>query len=113
MTEYPFERAAMNNDPVPKGLNGAEQILYHGLCLIYARLHMGALDREQAKAEKFKLVQFYESIVFDCQMWERTAKMWADVSVLVQEYRENPTRRAVNRILERLYGVRMEGMPND
>ena len=48
---YPFERAAMQNDPMPEGLTGAEQILYQGLALLYSRYRSGQLSREQGETQ--------------------------------------------------------------
>ena len=47
---YPFERAAMQNDPMPEGLTGAEQILYQGLALLYSRYRSGQLSREKRRS---------------------------------------------------------------
>ncbi|MCD8127862.1 MAG: hypothetical protein LUD82_10675 [Clostridiales bacterium] len=57
MKEFPFERAAMQNDPMPEGLTGAEQVLYQGLALVYARYHAGDIDRQTAQKEKLALMK--------------------------------------------------------
>lgn len=106
--EYPFERAAMRGDPMPEGLTGAEQILFSGLSLLYARVHMKLMDRDAAKREKVKLVQFYESIRFDCDLWKRMTLLWKELEGPMTRYQQSRTLEQADRCMEILYGVKMQ-----
>ncbi|MCD8160931.1 MAG: hypothetical protein LUE61_07105 [Clostridiales bacterium] len=108
MKEFPFERAAMQNDPMPEGLTGAEQVLYQGLALVYARYHAGDIDRPTAQKEKLALMKTYDSIVFDCQLWARTAKLWGKLEGPLQRFRQKPTVETAKQAMELLYGVKMD-----
>lgn len=105
MKEFAFERAAMRGDPMPDGLTGAEQLLFQGLSLLYARLHMGAIDRDMARREKVKLVQQYENAAFDYALWARTAALWKTLEAPMAAFREKSSVENAKRCMELLYGV--------
>lgn len=60
MTELPYEREAMQNNPMPDGLTLLDQLMYQNLALLYYRYHCGAITREQAKTAKGKLLFSYD-----------------------------------------------------
>lgn len=94
---YPFERAAMQNDPMPEGLTGAEQILYQGLALLYRRYRSGQLSREQGRREKAQLVRRFEQQQFQCKTWEQMAKRWSALEPCVSRFRAAKTEQeAIN-----------------
>lgn len=108
---YPFERAAMQNDPMPEGLTGAEQILYQGLALLYSRYRSGQLSREQGRREKAQLVRRFEQQQFQCKTWEQMAKRWSALEPCVSRFRAAKTEQeaiqAARAVIETIYGVPM------
>ncbi len=54
--ELPYERQAMQAQPMPEGLSLEDQLMYQALSILYARYKRHELTREQATAEKGKLV---------------------------------------------------------
>lgn len=108
---YPFERAAMQNDPMPEGLTGAEQILYQGLALLYSRYRSGQLSREQGRREKAQLVRRFEQQQFQCKTWEQMAKRWSALEPCVSRFRvaktEQEAIKAARAVIETIYGVPM------
>jgi hypothetical protein len=105
--EFSFEKQAIKGEPLPAGLSGAEQVLYHGLRLLYAQYRMGIISRTQAKAEKFQLVQLYEKIDFDCKAWEASVGVWKRLEGAVARYRASKTTENADKCLEAIYGVPM------
>ncbi|MBW7573897.1 hypothetical protein [Caproiciproducens faecalis] len=65
MTLEEIERHAMRNDPLPTGLNQAEQLLFLSFRCMYKSYRSGTVDREQAQAEKRELIRAYE----ESQRW--------------------------------------------
>lgn len=59
MKEFPYERAAMNNDPMPDGLDHIDMAMYQALASLYWRYHAGGISRDNAKIEKGKLMHKY------------------------------------------------------
>lgn len=103
MTEYPFERQAMRGEPMPEGLSGADEILYQGLALLYARYQMGGISKENAHAEKLRLIRFHDSIRSDCALWEKHRTMWKELEGAHAAYRQHQTTQAADRCFEILY----------
>lgn len=105
MKEFPFERAAMNNDPMPHGLNNAEQALFQGLSALYGRLRLGLIDRTSAKREKAAMVRQYNAMEADARRCEQTAALWKDMEGLIARYQAEKTLEHADQCLERLYGI--------
>ena len=56
MTEFEFERDAMNGKPLPKGLDIADSCLYVALKNLYAMYRNKMISRKDATEEKQRLV---------------------------------------------------------
>lgn len=104
MPEIPFERAAAANEPMPEGLNGAEQILYQALALLYQRYRSGYIDAGYAKREKKELLMAYEAAKFDLSMWEQGRRKLESIVGPVADYWREPTLTKANRIIDLIYG---------
>lgn len=96
----------MRGDPMPQGLDFAEQILYQGLALLYERYHLGHMDKETARKEKWALIESYERIRFDAQLWASHRTMWTEVAGVMADYRKNKTIENADRCFDTLYGLK-------
>ena len=61
MTEFAFEREAMQGKPLPKGLDIADSCLYVALKNLYAMYRNKLISRKDAKEEKTQRV--YQQLV--------------------------------------------------
>lgn len=57
--QYAWEAQAKRNAPMPDGLKQSEQLAYQALALLTARYRLGAVDAEQAKAERRQIDKQY------------------------------------------------------
>ena len=57
--EFTFERAAMNDEDMPRGLDIADACFYTSLRLIYKAYHNGLIDREAGTGLKKPLTRAY------------------------------------------------------
>ena len=100
-----LERQASQNAPMPKGLSGAEQMLYQGLCYLYARHRAGDINPETGKAEKAELMERYEEGRRQEEIWERQQRRWADLAGPAAEFRKTKSTEAAQRMHDILYGL--------
>lgn len=95
----PYEKQAQRGDPMPDGLEYPDQVLYQSLSLLYARYRIKAITREQAHAEKIKLLDEYEAYKRNWSM----ADEWCEIIRLTElaraEYRKNRTLENADHII--------------
>lgn len=72
-TEFPFERAAMNDEDMPHGLDIADACFYTALRIIYKAYHDGAIDRKTGTELKKQLTRAYVSDKSEVEFLERSA----------------------------------------
>lgn len=102
---FPFEDDAKKNAPIPKGLTGAEQVLYQGLALLYQRYQQGYLSNADAKREKAELIKQYEKLAFDERLWCSSRRMWTALAGASAEFRKHPTIEGGKKCLDIVYGI--------
>nr|DAJ48874.1 MAG TPA: hypothetical protein [Caudoviricetes sp.] len=71
--EFPFERAAMNNEDMPYGLDIADACFYTALRIIYKAYHNGVIDRKTGVELKNQLSRAYISDKSEVELLERSA----------------------------------------
>ena len=109
MKDIWFERAAMDNEPMPDNLGLPDQMLYQGLAWLYARYHAKQISRERGQQEKQKLVisrdrlaRESESVMRMSQYYAETYKTLAQSSI---KYAKERTIEAADAMYEALYSV--------
>lgn len=106
MNEIPFERQAALGEPMPQGLDAAQQMLYQGLRLLYARHREDDVDAETGKQEKAEMLRAYEAAKADLDLWEAQRKRWVDLAGPAAEFRKHPNLESAWKIHKILYGFR-------
>ena len=108
MEELSFERAAMKGEELPAGLKLTEQKAFYCLRLLYSDYHAEKITREQAAAEKQKIIfQMQEEIKTD-EMNIRISQLWKRIETAAGQYADNPSIEAAERFYAAVYGL-----PND
>lgn len=104
----PFEREAMNGDPLPDGLSIEDQSMYLALRNLYSAHRQKLIDREQAGIEKRKLFVEYSRRKKLSEAAERnnahTVSMWRDMEGLVSAYRKNRTLEIADKLADATQG---------
>lgn len=77
-----IELTAGRNEPMPEGLNAAEQLLYLSLRMLYIQHALGKLDIEQARKEKTRIIKEYETNALMFKCWEESKARERKLSVL-------------------------------
>ena len=107
--ELTYERAAMHNEPMPEGLELADQLCYQALALLYARYHSGKITREQGEKEarliRRKREENIKSNEFGEKCRESAVNLWRNIEGAVMDYQKNRTTESADRLLIAIYGV--------
>lgn len=105
-----LERMAARNEPMPQGLDVAQQMLYQGLRLLYARHREDDVDAETGEQEKAELLRAYEEAKANLELWEAQRKRWVDLAGPAAEFRKAKNNKAAVeaawKMHEVLYGIR-------
>lgn len=93
--EFPRERQAMRGDPMPDGLELADQMAYTAMRNIYAAYRDKRLTREQAASEKQKIRREYERMkkaeAFQTKLTKYHVNQIMATSPAMCAVRKNPT----------------------
>lgn len=84
-----IEKAAATAGPMPDLLNGAEQLLFQSLRLMYIQHALGKLDVEQARIEKTKLIKEFEINTLKLRSWEEAHQRINKLSVVTPELKKS------------------------
>lgn len=106
MKLYPYERAAINGEPMPRGLSMADQLMFHGLTLIYRKLQNGVTNRAEARAEKAQLEIAIGALSADLDAAARSAAMWKRLEGAHTAYMKNKTIENADRCFAIIYGLK-------
>ena len=99
------ESEAMNGNPLPKGLDVPDQIMYLNLRNLYASLRAGTIDRQTAMNDKRELLHQYEIYQFNFQNCERWTRIWHDTEQARCDYRKHPSIENADKLLELIDGI--------
>lgn len=109
----PYERAAMNGDELPGGLEYPDQVLYLCLRSLYNQVRRGIVTRETAILEKKKLLDEYRVYKFNDEMGKQWTAQIKKTELARAAYRKERTLENADRLLiaieGREYGVSTRG----
>lgn len=112
MKDIWFERAAMDNEPMPDNLSLPDQMLYQGLAWLYARYHARQISREQGQVEKQKLVVARDRLAREHESIIQFSKYYADVYMALAQassaYAKERTLEHADAMYEALYHIAPE-----
>ena len=80
MAPEQIEIHAMHNDPLPDGLELPEQLLFLAFCWLHQSARAGQLTREQAHAEKTKLLDQFADWMQMCRIYRDTCRMRVELA---------------------------------
>lgn len=92
---FPYEKQAMNREPIPDGLDWLDQKMYLSLRNLYADVQNGTISRDTGILDKKKLAASYqkerENESFN-QKWVRhTTQLWKGIESAQNLYRTSKT----------------------
>ena len=106
MTEFTFEREAMQGNPLPQGLDIADSCLYVALKNLYAMYQNKLISRKDATEEKRRLVYNWTTDKAKLDFLNRDAETLRDkIGAASEEYKNNPCVETADKLYAAFYNL--------
>lgn len=104
--EFPFERMAMQGEPLPKDLDIADSCLYVALKNLYAMYRNKLISRKDATEEKQRLVYNWTTDKSKIEVLNRENEaLRKKIGDLSDAYRDNPSIETADALYAALYNL--------
>ena len=104
--EFAFERAAMNDEDMPRGLDIADACFYTALRIIYKAYHNGIIDRKTGTELKNQLTRSYVSDKSKAEFLNRSALAMNDrIKKASEAYKSNRTLENADELYAAFYNL--------
>ena len=106
MTEFDFEREAMQGKPLPKGLDIADSCLYVALKNLYAMYQNKLISRKDATEEKRSLIYNWTTDKSKIEFLNRESDGLRDkIGAASDEYKNNPCIETADKLYAAFYNL--------
>ena len=106
MTEFTFEREAMQGKPIPQGLDIADSCLYIALKNLYAMYQNKLISRKDATEEKRRLVYNWTTDKAKLDFLNRDSETLRDkIGAASEEYKNNPCIETAEKLYAAFYNL--------
>ena len=106
MTEFTFEREAMQGKPLPQGLDIADSCLYVALKNLYAMYRNKLISRKDATEEKRRLVYNWTTDKAKIEFLNRESETLRDkIAAASDDYKNNPCVETADKLYAAFYNL--------
>ncbi len=106
MTEFTFEREAMQGNPLPQGLDIADSCLYVALKNLYAMYRNKLISRKDATEEKRRLVYNWTTDKAKIEFLNRDSESLKNkIAAASEEYKNNPCIETADKLYAAFYNL--------
>ena len=106
MTEFTFEREAMQGNPLPQGLDIADSCLYVALKNLYAMYQNKLISRKDATEEKRRLVYNWTTDKAKLEFLNRDSESLKNkIAAASEEYKNNPCIETAEKLYAAFYNL--------
>ena len=106
MTEFAFEREAMQGKTLPKGLDIADSCLYIALKNLYAMYHSKLISRKDATEEKKRLIYNWTTDKSKIECLNRDSEVLKNrIGVASEDYKNNPCVGTADKLYAAFYNL--------
>ena len=106
MTEFTFEREAMQGKPLPQGLDIADSCLYVALKNLYAMYQNKLISRKDATEEKRRLVYNWTTDKAKLDFLNRDSETLRDkIGAASEDYKNNPCIETAEKLYAAFYNL--------
>ena len=106
MTEFTFEREAMQGNPLPQGLDIADSCLYVALKNLYAMYQNKLISRKDATEEKRRLVYNWTTDKAKLDFLNRDSETLRDkIGAASEDYKNNPCIETAEKLYAAFYNL--------
>lgn len=106
MTEFSFEREAMQGQPLPKGLDISDSCLYIALKNLYAMYHSKLISRKDATEEKKRLIYNWTTDKSKIECLNRDSEVLrCRIGIASEDYKRNPCIETADKLYAAFYNL--------
>lgn len=106
MKEFPFERQAMQGQPLPQGLDIADSCLYVALKNLYAMYRNKMIRREDATEEKRRLIYNWKTDKSKIEFLNRESEELRNkIGTASEDYKNNPCIEKADKLYAAFYNL--------
>ena len=106
MTEFTFEREAMQGNPLPQGLDIADSCLYVALKNLYAMYQNKLISRKDATEEKRRLVYNWTTDKAKIEFLNRDSESLKNkIAAASEDYKNNPCVETADKLYAAFYNL--------
>ena len=106
MTEFDFEREAMQGKPLPKGLDIADSCLYVALKNLYAMYREKLISRKDATEEKRSLIYNWATDKSKIEFLNRESESLREkIGTASEDYKNNPCIETADKLYAAFYNL--------
>ena len=106
MTEFTFEREAMQGKPIPQGLDIADSCLYIALKNLYAMYQNKLISRKDATEEKRRLIYNWTTDKAKLDFLNRDSETLRDkIGSASEDYKNNPCVETADKLYAAFYNL--------
>ena len=106
MTEFDFEREAMQGKPLPQGLDIADSCIYVALKNLYAMYREKLISRKDATEEKRRLIYNWTTDKSKIEFLNREADgLKNKIGVASDDYKNNPCIETADKLYAAFYNL--------
>ena len=106
MTEFEFEREAMQGKPLSQGLDIADSCLYVALKNLYAMYRNKLVSRKDATEEKRRLIYNWTTDNAKIEFLNRESEALRDkIGTASEEYKNNPCIETADKLYDAFYNL--------
>lgn len=106
MKEFPFERQAMQGQPLPQGIDIADSCLYVALKSLYAMYHNKLISRKDATEEKRRLIYNWTTDKSKIEFINRESEALRDkIGTAAEDYKNNPCTETAEKLYAAFYNL--------
>lgn len=105
MTTADLKARANKQEPMPEGLNAAEQMYYVTVRHLYADYKSGKLPKEIVSREGAKAEKELENNLFKIKLMEHSVSLWKDMEIVSSKYAKEKTIENADKMYNTLYGL--------
>ena len=106
MTEFTFEREAMQGKPIPQGLDIADSCLYIALKNLYAMYRNKLISRKDAREEKRRLVYNWTTDKAKLEFLNRESEALRNkIGAASDDYKNNPCIETAEKLYAAFYNL--------
>ena len=104
MTEFSFEREAMQGQPLPKGLDIVDSCLYIALKNLYAMYRNKLISRKDATEEKRRLIYNWTTDKSKIECLNRDSEVLrCRIGIASEDYKRNPCIETADKLYAAFY----------